>query len=129
MERTNVVLTGRGVYSQFQIISAALQGNRSNGDTFDYYRATYGGKAFTVTPEVAEAWKKAEIAELVLSPNTFTKMLIDEETDTETEVTVEGWTYGGHLTYTQAQNIARNEGTLKGIEMQVAQEYNLPIEA
>lgn len=115
----NIVLKGRDCYSQLQVLAERLMDNSSTNPR-PYWRATYGGKAFIVREDFKNAWDKAELAEVTITPKTYP--VIDDEGNSHD---VEGFSITGSLTYQQAKSITRNEAELTAITKKVVEDFQL----
>lgn len=116
----NIVLKGREVYGQLQVLPEKLMDKNNN----PYYRATYGGKAFIVRPDFKTAWDNASLAEVTI---TETERTVVDAEGVEHEG-VKGFTITGSLTYTQAKGITKNEAELTAITKQVESSFKLDAE-
>lgn len=115
MKKENIVLTADAVYAQMRLVSEALEGKRSNGDEFTYYRAVWTGcpTAFTVPEEVAKLFAAGEIYEVTLAPSSFEQSVLDEQgNETDEKITVENFIYAGHLSWEQKLNVEERKDKL-----------------
>lgn len=121
METNVIVLNGRDIYGQVRVLSTGENLADKNGDA--YWRATYGGKVFIIREDVKAAFDAANISQLSLATTEREVDVLDPESGEKTGTTkAEGLEYAGHLTYTQAINITKNEATLKAIELRTIKE-------
>ncbi len=128
MEGQVITLSGRGLYSGLNLVTGEQKLDKNDQP---YYWYSYGGKIVTIREDVHNLLQKAAICDLNLVSTSREVDVLDAESGEPTgeKALVTGFGYAGHLTYEQAKALTRNEGELKGIEMQVAKELELDLQA
>lgn len=122
-----IILKGNDVFTQLRVLNQTPKtGIRNKGkenqEEFEYHTMLFNGKGFTVDPTVVKAFNDGDIYQFTLVPSSYQRQMVDEEgNDLEGQFeTINNYQYGGHSSYKQAKNVAKNLGELQAIERKYA---------